>query len=175
MTKITQTEEAVSSARYFLSVARINIERMEEINFELVMRQSFKTAKVTDFDCVNITRKRFVVSVIEDGEIRLYSLSYDNAHLNTAEPLTYDLAPKYTSRRNNFCLTRLLPFAKKDLLVASDTSCNIQLFRVSSHADCLARPIHVIFNAHAKLISDLAFITVPVPQVKDQAVTQIDY
>ena len=76
----------------------------------------------------------------------------------------YKLSPRHQSRRNNFCLVRLLPYAKKDLLVASDLACNIHLFRITSENDCLSRPFHVIFNAHAKLISDLTFMTVPVPQ-----------
>jgi len=56
----------------------------------------------------------------------------------------------------------MLPFAKKDLIVASDLACNLHLFRITDYSDCLAKPIHVIFNAHAKLISDLAFLTVPI-------------
>ena len=61
----------------------------------------------------------------------------------------------------------MLPYGKKDLIVASDLNCNLHLFRLKRNdgaSNCLARPIHVIFNAHAKMISDLVFMTIPVPQ-----------
>lgn len=75
----------------------------------------------------------------------------------------------------------MLPYAKKDLLVASDLLFNIHLFRITEDKDCLARPFHVIFNAHAKFISDLVFITVPVPLMNSDkspnsgTVTYTDY
>lgn len=142
------------------------------------MRQTFSDAKVTDFDATNISRKQVMISTIEDGQVRLYSLSYENCNMQMPEPQNYKLEPRFKSRRSNFCLVRLLPYAQKDLLIASDLACNILLFRIDGEADCLARPIHVIFNAHAKLISDIAFMTVPVPQCNDVAPlesTTLDY
>jgi len=47
--------------------------------FELRMRQAFhEGVKVMDFDCQNISQKQFVVSTVENGLIRLYSLSFEN-------------------------------------------------------------------------------------------------
>ena len=109
---------------------------------------------------------------MEDGQICLYSYSFENSALNTAYATCQKLEPNYESRRKNFCLVRLLPFAKKDLLVASDLLLNIHFYRISNDENCLAKPFHIIFNSHAKFISDLVFISVPVPLIKNQSADQ---
>lgn len=82
----------------------------------------------------------------------------------------------YESRRDNFCLVRLLPYGKKDLIVASDLACNLHIFKLNG-PESLVRPIHVIYNSHAKIISDLAFLTVPVPLSSEgcSSVSDFDY
>jgi len=63
---------------------------------------------------------------------------------------------------------RQLSFGKKDLVAGADLQNNIHLFKLGAQ-DCLSAPIHIIFNAHAKIISDLAFLTVPVPLTTERA------
>ena len=86
--------------------------------------------------------------------------------MHTPDAATVTLKPSYESRRDNFCLVRLLPYAKKDLLAATDLACNILIFSLTGDK-ILSRPTHVIYAAHAKIISDLTFMTVPVPQPSD--------
>ena len=71
---------------------------------------------------------------------------------------------------------KILPFCEKDLVVASDLACNIHIFKLDG-PKCLNHPVHVIYNTHAKIISDLAFLTVPVPFTNDNSThfTDFDY
>ena len=42
---------------YFIDIARIVTNKSVKFDFDLRMRQSFGSSKVTDFDCQNISRK----------------------------------------------------------------------------------------------------------------------
>ena len=66
---------------FLLDVAIVEASEGCNYDFEHRMRQTFRDSKVSDIDCQNISRKQFVVSTIEDGYIKLYSLSYDNGSL----------------------------------------------------------------------------------------------
>lgn len=134
----------------------------QSIEFDLRLRQAFDCDKVTDIDCQNISKRQFLYATVEDGLIRIYSISFENGLTQTPQALTYSISANLESRRNCFCLVRLLPYGKKDLVVASDMACNLHIFKLCG-PESLVRPIHVIYNAHAKIISDLAFLTVPVP------------
>ena len=69
--------------------------------------------------------------------------------------------PHFTkeSERETFCLARILPFGQKNLIAASDFACNIHLFDMRQGS--FDYPIRVMYNSHAKLITDLTFISIP--------------
>ena len=59
------------------------------------LRASFDSDKITDTDCVNISRKRFIVATVEDGTIKLYSISFENGSTQTPTALAYTLKANY--------------------------------------------------------------------------------
>ena len=76
---LAKSSSADTPNEYFIDVARVNAQKRIGFEFELKMRQTFNDGvKVMDFDCQNISHKQFVVSTVENGCIRLYSLSFES-------------------------------------------------------------------------------------------------
>ena len=103
--------------------------------------------------------------MIEAGRLKAYSIAVPKV-FDGGKPITCKLEPTLESakHRNQYCLVRILPYAQKDMIVCSDFNCNIHLFKLTSDSsDPFAKPILVIFNSHAKLITDMLFLTIPIP------------
>lgn len=84
------------SAEYFIDIAKVGVNSQSSFEFELRMQLKFEEGtKVTDFDCHNISSNQFVLSTIENGLIRLYSLSLQSSCLNQLDPLMYRLSPRF--------------------------------------------------------------------------------
>ena len=64
---------------YFMDVALVRTDQANgKIEFDMRLRACFDGDKITDMDCVNISRKRFIVATVEDRIIKLYSISFEN-------------------------------------------------------------------------------------------------
>ena len=125
-------------------------------------------SKVTDVDCVNISQTILLLTVIEAGRLKAYSFVLPS---NEIDPnTTYTLIPTIESaqHRNKYCMVRILPYGQKDIIACSDFNCNIHLFKLKSDScDPFAKPSQVIFNSHAKLITDMVFLMIPIPDASN--------
>ena len=65
------------------------------------------------------------------------------------------------------CLVRCLPYSDMNLVAVSDFDCNIHI--IDLRMTCLEsidklNPCFTIYASHSRLVSDMQFITVPLPE-----------
>ena len=142
---------------------RLELVRFENKELGKIMTLNFDS-KVTDYDCVNIEPSVLLLTVIEDGRLKAYSLGIKEAYEGKPDSVVMEPTFESAKHRNQYCLVRILPAAEKNMIVCSDFNCNIHVFKLTAETvDPFAKPSLVIFNSHAKLITDMLFLTIPIP------------
>ena len=135
------------------------------------LHYSIKVGRLTDFDTAKTytacTKKSLqLVATVEDGAIKLFTLPHPENVGDAIERKT-----RVESPAKDYCLVRILRYGSMDQICASDFGNNIHFFDLPLAFDFkpnfLQRPKFTIFNAHAKLITDIQFIAIAVPAMND--------
>lgn len=103
------------------------------------------------------------MATVEDETIRLFTVPLPDQEF-PAILQELDRQNVIQSTKQGYCLVRFLTYGKMDQLAATDFANNIHFFDLppahQTNTNFLDRPSFTIYNAHAKLITDIQFITI---------------
>jgi WD40 repeat protein len=124
------------------------------------------SGKLTDFDLMNLK--------LNDQEgfsyVIMFCIINGELSMNKITKEKMSIIKYHEVKRHGYsplCLVRSLPYYDMNLVAVSDFDCNIHIIDLRN--TCLEpvsklNPCFTIYASHSRLVSDIKFITIPLPE-----------
>lgn len=122
--------------------------------------------KMTSFSVLKLqlgTNCDGIVAIVQDGELFLYKVGSDKEK-SVVQIFKYDVVSVGFAP---LCLVKCLNSGSMNLLAASDFEGNIHILdlnQIPNKANDKLNPCFTLYSTHSKLISDMTFISMPLPE-----------